>query len=203
MDEKKTSGEAALADSPDAQQTPKVLGQVNGKSLGGPKRYPKPSKKLLVIVSLVVIAGLLIIGGPVGYSSYKTRRHNNELTKLNDSVLEGNTSQALAHAKKALSLEPENVDTILVVANLTQGENPSEAKQLYSRALEAFKKHDNPDVDGKNTVTYWAAAGLAEQAGLNDQAKRYYQKVIDTADLKDSYDDYLAKQSHEALKRLQ
>lgn len=166
-----------------------------GKSL----KLPKIVKLLLIVVA----AGSLVAGGIAALDLLQPNRHDNEITAVNNYLLVNDTSQALAHAKKALAYEPDNLDTILTVAQLTEKDNPEEAKQLYRRALEVFKKQDNPDVGGKKAVTYWAAAGLAEQAGYTDQAKKYYQKTIDVADSMNGYDQDLVRQSQQALERLQ
>lgn len=161
---------------------------------------------------LVLILALLLFAIAAGtsysllkdwFSSTETKVQR-ELMKVNEYAGNKDTAQAVEHARKALEIDAENIDSILVLANLTKEENPDEAKQLYARALELQKKQDNPDEDGKNAITYWAAAGLAEEAGLIDQAKHYYQKVIDNAaDSADSYEQSLVMQAREALARLQ
>ena len=165
----------------------------------------KKTGKFLVafLVFLIIAAGLGLI---YKYQNAKNRTANvaKELTSVNKALIETNDSaKALEHARKALSEDPNNVDTILTVANLTANTNPAESKQLYVRALDTFKKQDNPDVDGKSAATYWAAAQLAYQADRIEEAKKYYQKVIDVADKTDAYDQDLIKQSQEALKKLQ
>lgn len=168
-----------------------------------------PSKRM--IRSLVICAGVLLVGAALVGIAFLIKRHqtqvsvakaNGELSLVNKAVQENDTKQALAHAKQALASDPNNVDNYVLVATLTEKDNPKEAQKVYARGLEVFKKQDNPDVDGKHAVTYWAAAGLAEKAGLTDQAKKYYQKVIDSADLADSYEQDIVAQSERALKRL-
>ncbi len=179
-------------------------------------KWPKKneSKKIknlpIIILAAVLVLALLAGGGLFGYlkvfhksaGTNTATKINNELTMTNKYLREDDMSQALVYARKALALDPDNTDAIFAVASLVSTDNPEEAKQLYAHAFEIFKKQDNPDVSGKTAVTYWAAAGLAERAGYTDQAKQYYQKVIDTADPSNSYHQNLVKKSEAALKRL-
>ena len=132
-----------------------------------------------------------------------TKQFQQEQTATNESLINNDKQQAIEHARKALDLAPNDFEAVVTLASLTSESNPTESKQLYARALEIAKQQDNPDVDGKSAITYWGAAGLAEQAGLTDQAKKYYQKVIDAADTANEYQQSLVAQSKEALKRLQ
>lgn len=124
-----------------------------------------------------------------------------EISTTNQLVQENDMSQALVHARKALAAAPDDPGAIMAVASLAAKENPDEAKQLYARLLEIQRREDNPDEDGKPATTYWAAAGLAESAGLNDEAKKYYQKTIDAADPSNEYEMSLAQQSKSILER--
>lgn len=180
------------------------------KIAGGDTAKKAPAKRFsyvkfgIIILVLAVLAG----GGYAGYKAYKqytlpaSVKASNETTKLNEALQKNDRAQALADAKKALSYTPNDVNAILAVAYLTKAENPGEAKQYFAQAFNEFKKQNNPDVSGKSAETYWAAAGLAEQAGETDQAKQYYQKVIEAANPSDSYEQSLATQSQAALKRL-
>lgn len=161
--------------------------------------------RFLIIITVVTLA---IFG--VSYKLVSKRQEHiaqvsqfqQEQTATNESLLKNDKSQALEHARKALAITPNDFEAIITVAELTAENNPDEAKQLYAQALEISKQQDNPDLDGKSAITYWGAAGLAEKAGLTDQAKKYYQKVIATAKETNSYEQSLAAQSQEALKRL-
>lgn len=164
---------------------------------------------LLVLVLLVLSAGaygVFIVVDKVRVKldhNYAISKAAKELTVANRYAKDKNKAQALAHARAALALAPNDPDTVLEVAALTQQDNPTEAKQVYAQALALLKTQDNPDVSGKKAITYWAAAQLAERAGLIDQARQYYQKVIDTANQSNSYEKSLLQQSQAALKRLQ
>lgn len=125
-----------------------------------------------------------------------------ELALANNDVQKGNRTQALIDAKKALSYTPHDSGAIMMVAYLEMAQNPSQAKQYFSLALKEFQKQANPDISGKSAETYWAAAGLAEQAGEVKQAIKYYQEVITVAKPTDTYEQSLAAQSQVALKRL-
>lgn len=164
---------------------------------GQAKKQRKPLKLVLLVV-----AGVVAVGGVAGFFLYNSSNQDSDLDKANKYVRENNTPEALKHAKKALELDPNNVDAILTVANLTLKDNPEESKQYFARAFEIYKKENNPDLDGKTAINYWGAAGLAEQAGYIDQAKKYYQKVIDAADPNDVYHQNLVGESIAALKRL-
>jgi Tfp pilus assembly protein PilF len=164
----------------------------------------RPKFVLVLGLSLLIISA--IVAGVLIYNheskSNKAARANKQAELSNEAFSKGSKAQALEHAKKALAEEPNNIDNILLVANLTKAENPSAAKQYYVQALDKFKQQDNPDVPGKSAVTYWAAAGLARQAGETDQAKKYYQEVIQTASLSDNYQQSLVEQSRAELARL-
>lgn len=175
----------------------------------GAHRFPIGGKRLIV-AGLVVL--LLAVGTVLGLwfknywtstSKKATTKTDSELALVSKYVMENNISQALAHAKKALIKTPDDLNAIQAVASLTEKSNPDEAKRYYVQALEVFKKQNNPDADGKTAITYWAAAGLAEKAGYKDQAKQYYQKVINAAKPSDSYEQSLVKRSQAALKALQ
>ncbi len=175
-----------------------------------PERTRNPLKLSgpLLVIFLLVVTGLLIAAWVSGYFLYKARKSsiqnkNNDLALVDKSLQNNDSARALVYARQALAKSPSDINAIMTVADLTQKSNPEESKRLYAKALAEFKKTDNPDVDLKTAITYWAAAGMAERAGLTDQAKGYYQKVINSADLGDSYDKSLAQQSEAALKRLQ
>lgn len=180
------------------------IATLKGKINNHPKFVLVLGLSLLIISA--IIAGVLIYNHaskskPV--QANKAAPINQETVLSNQAFLKGNKAQALDHAKKALAKDPNNVDNILLVANLTQAANPSAAKQYYVQALDTFKQQNNPDVPGKSAVTYWAAANLAQQAGETSQAKKYYQEVIQTASPSDSYQQSLVKQSQAALAGLQ
>lgn len=179
-------------------------GEIAGSSSGVAGAQSQTIKKKLKHPRLIllIIFALLVSSSVVAFLLFKPGQKENDLTLANKYVRENNTPKALAHAKKALELEPNNVDAILAVANLTLKDNPEESKQYFARALEIYKEENNPDADGGTAINYWAAAGLADQAGQYDLAKKYYQKVIDTADAKDAYHQDLVRQSKLALERL-
>lgn len=127
---------------------------------------------------------------------------NDELANTNKYLQEENTAKALEHARKALAYSPNDVDLILTTADIAKKDNAEDTKELYKRALDEFKKQDNPDEGGKKPATYWAAGALAEDAGLTEEAKKYYQKVIDVAKPFDSDEQNLLKKAQAALERL-
>jgi tetratricopeptide (TPR) repeat protein len=170
----------------------------------------KPKSKISLLIGgaslfvvVLTIAAFLSRNYQLATAKKTADKVNQETAATSKALLDHDQAQALAHAKAALALAPDDPDTILTVAHLVEKDDPSYSNQLYNHALEVFKKMNDPDVDGKKALTYWTAAGLAEKAGHKDQAKRYYQKVINAANQKESYDSYLAAQSLEALKRLQ
>lgn len=144
---------------------------------------------LLGAVFLVVIVAVALI--------YKNNHnlYSRETNLSNQAFMQGNKVQALDYAKKALAKEPNNVDAIELVANLTQAQDPAAAKQYYLQALNAFKQQNNPDVQGRAAEIYWAAAELAREAGQNSQAVKYYQQFIQAASPSDSYQQSLVKQA--------
>lgn len=161
-------------------------------------------------VRLVLIAVILIAVGLIYYLGFysstpvmsPSAKASSETDMMDKALLKKDKTQALADAKRALSYEPHNIDAILAVASLSRAEDPSQAKQYYIRAFDEFKRQNNPDVNGRSAETYWAAAGLARQAGEISQAKQYYQKVVEAAKPSDSYEQSLAQQSQVALKEL-
>jgi hypothetical protein len=170
-----------------------------------------PTMRFLYVKAMIIVLVLagLGVGSYAGYKLYKqdtlpaSTKANQETAKLNEALLNHNRAQALVDAKKALADEPANLDNILAVAYLTQAQNPNEAKQYFMQAFNEFKQQNNPDVAGKSAGTYWAAAGLARQAGEISQAKQYYQEVMKAANPSNSYEQSLAEQSQAELRRLQ
>jgi tetratricopeptide (TPR) repeat protein len=166
-------------------------------------KIPKRGQRFMlpgtILVICILITGLALIYFNKTNTATKTAT---EAAMANENFKNHNNSQALEHAKKALALAPDDPDAILLAANLSLPDHPAEAKALFAHALDIFKQQDNPDVDGKKAVTYWAAAGLAEKAGQTEQAKKYYQKVIDSANPKDPYEQSLLKQAQAARMRL-
>lgn len=162
------------------------------------KNHPKIVVGCLLII--VVVAGALIYVSHRSSSSSDLAAQQTELS--NQALMSGDKASALKYAKQALAQDPNNVDNIVLVANLTATNSPTEAKQYYVQALDAFKQKANPDSSGKTTITYWAAAGLAKQAGETAQAKQYYNKVIQTANKSDAYENSIAQKSQAELARL-
>jgi tetratricopeptide (TPR) repeat protein len=162
---------------------------------------------VLVIAIVLIVGGVILGASQHSHNQSKGAKLTSETDFMNDALQKKDYTLALDHAKKALAKDPHTVDTILAVANIDKKLNPNEAKQYYKQALNEFKKQDNPDINGKPATTYWAAAGLAEQAGETNQAKQYYQEVIKAAQPTDAYnqgyDQSIAAQSAAALKRLQ
>lgn len=179
--------------------------KADNNSFSGTKR----ARKLLKVGLLIAAVVAFVAGGTFGFYKYneqKTHRKESELyselDEANKFVIENNIPQALIYAKKALDKDPNNVDSILTVANLTLKENPDDAKQYFLRVLEIYKKENNIDAGGKTAISYWATATLAEDAGETEQAKKYYKSVIDAADPADMYHQSLVRQSKAALERL-
>jgi Tfp pilus assembly protein PilF len=181
-------------------------------SIAATKGKIKNHPKFVLVLGLSLLIICAIVAGALIYNhvsktskaaqTSKVAPINQETVLSNQAFIKGNKAQALEHAKEALTKDPNNVDNVLLVANLTKAENPSAAKQYYVQAFDTFKQQNNPDAPGKSAVTYWAAAGLAQQAGETSQAKKYYQEVIQTAS-PDSYQQSLAKQSQAELAGLQ
>lgn len=160
------------------------------------------------LIALAVILSLVLVGaGVLSYSKYQANRNRttkveNQKSSANEAVQNNDIPKAIEHAREALKQDPNNLDNIQLLANLTSYENPSESKQLYARALEELKKQDDPDVDGKRAAVYWAAAEFAYRADLVDKSKQYYQKVIAAADSASERDQDLAKQAKAMLEKL-
>ena len=105
------------------------IAATKGKIKNHPKFVLVLGLSLLIIVA--IIAGVLI-HNHVSKSNKLAQAHkaaqiNQETVLSNEAFLKGNKAQALEHAKKALAKDPNNVDNVLLVANLTQAENPSAA----------------------------------------------------------------------------
>lgn len=170
------------------------------------RRFRFLTKKRLVLLLIIVIvavgAGWFFVLRD-SKSEYVITETDLEIEKVNLALVAGDNKSALEYAKKALELSPDDLYTLELTASLTKESDPQEAKRLYARALEVFKKNDNPDEEGKKAITYMAAAGLAENAGLTDQAKLYYQKVIASSDPYDELNRVIITDAEERLKNLQ
>lgn len=157
------------------------------------KIVPKSRKATITVIALVAIVAL------AGAWFY----HHQTLAKQTlGSAGSPSDIQNLTQAKKELLLHPNDINDMLAVAYMTKVKNPQQAKQYFLRALNEFKKQNNPDVPGKSAVVYWSAAGIAVQAGQINQAKKYYEEVIAAAKPSNSYDQSLASQSRTALEGL-
>lgn len=170
-----------------------------GKLPGAIKNH---KKRPLIITSLLV----LILGGSIAAVYLKNKNTvppGGELTALNQALIDNDEDRALEYARKALAHLPDDMDTILAAANVIKKYEPEEAKQLYALALDIFKQENQPDQVGKSAVTYWAAATLAEDAGLKDEAKTYYVNTIASANQEDHYQQYLVNSAQTALARLE
>ncbi len=161
------------------------------------KNHPKFVAGCLLIV--IIAAGALIYAHNRGSAASATQ----ETEQSNKAFVKGNKALALEHAKKALAKDPNNIDNILLVANLSKTQDPAATKKYYAQALAKFKQQNNPDAPGKSAVVYWAAAEMARQAGETTQAKQYYKQVIQTANPSDSYQKSLSDQSQAELGGLQ
>lgn len=160
------------------------------------KNHPRVA---LVVFLLVVMAGGLIfvtIREPVTTATQ-------DATSANDAFIKGDKPLALKNAKKALAKDPNNMNTMLLVAKLTKENNPDESKRYYAQALDVIIKYDKPDEPGKPASVYWAAGDLAERAGKTEQAKVYYSKVAAAANPQNGYEQSLIPLSKERLERLQ
>lgn len=161
----------------------------------------KNHRKFLVALGVCLLVIIVVVAGVLIYkNSHKS--YNQEVDLANQAYIQGNKAQALDHAKKALVKDPNNINAILLVANLSKTEDPGAAKQYYAQALSAMKQQNNPDVPGKSALTYWAAAELARQTGETSQAVKYYQQVIQAANPSDDYDQTLAVQAKTELASL-
>lgn len=173
----------------------KVMGMT-----GHAKRVnKKPLFVLGGILLVVVVGGLIFVTGNREPDVTATQ----DMKLANDAYIEGNKDLALEHAKQALEKDPNNNETILLVAKLTNAKDPQAAKQYYLQAFNLYAKQFNPDAPGKTATVYWAAADLARRAGKTEQAKEYYAKVAPAANENDGYEQNIAKQSKDWLARLQ
>jgi tetratricopeptide (TPR) repeat protein len=166
------------------------------------KKLPKPKRliSLVVAVSCLVIAGAIVF---VFMHHSKTSQANQEINLSNAAFSRGNKTEALIYAKKALADQPNKISNIMLVANLTNTESPSEARQYYIQALNKFKQQNNIGSTGTTAVSYWAAATMAERANETGQAEQYFKDVIKTSSSSNSYEQTLAKQSQVELESLQ
>ena len=153
------------------------------------KNYPKIIVAVLLCVALVI--GIIVI--LLNQAPTKTATQENSLA--NDAFIKGDKALALKHAKKALEKDPNNMNTMLLVAKLSKEKNPDEAKQYYAQALDVIIKYDKPDEPGKPASIYWAAADLAQRAGQIELAKKYYAKVAPAADPQNDYEQSIAAES--------
>lgn len=178
---------------------------VSAPRKGKIKSLPKSVQVLglfLIIICVVAIGGL-IYNHSHSLRVSKTTQARQEIDLANETFQRGDKIQALEHAKKALTNNPNSVSNILLVANLTQPKDASLATQYYIQALNKFKQQNNLESASVTAVQYWIAAHLAQRAGEINQAKQYYQEVIKMASSSNSYEQSLARQSQVELEALQ
>ena len=114
-----------------------------------------------------------------------------------------NNSLALYHAKRALQTSPNDLRAIDLMAVVTSKTNPAESMKYCAQELSLYKQQSNFDSGKLNTLQYWAAAGLAENAGNKAEALKFYKAVVKGANMNNSYENDLARQSKETIQRLQ
>lgn len=162
-------------------------------------------KRVIILLGIVLVT-IAIIAGGVKFYKYQNRslseRVSEQLTKVNQSLAKGDKQKALEHAKKALELYPDNNDLVYLVASITSDIDPNQAEKEYDRLYEDLKTQHNLDNEEVSTIIYWAAANAAEDAGEIEDARKYYQKVIQKAS-PEEYEQDIARQSRERLEKLQ
>jgi tetratricopeptide (TPR) repeat protein len=169
----------------------------------------KNSPKLLAVLGVTLVVAFAVLGLALINNSTTTpkgtklEQANQYALMANQALKKGNETEALMDDKKALAIEPNNVGNIMLVANLTEKENPELAKQYYTQAFDKYNQQNNLASPKMTAVNYWGAANLAEQAGEISQAKQYYQQVIKTANPANSYEQELAQKSQAQIEKLQ
>ncbi len=181
----------------------------------GKSRRSRLLSRKAMLVTLAALAVLLIASFLIWrnnthkYSSGEAEitstvaRISEELSAMNEYLQAGNDAKSAEHARKALAHAPDDMDTMLAVAEAIKRVDIEESQQLYVKALEVFKQQDDPDAEGKNPVTYWSAGTMAEGAGLVDQAIVYYRKALEAADSTNTDDQNITAKTKEALWRLE
>lgn len=181
----------------------------------GKSRRSRLLSRKAMLVALGVLAILLVAGFLIWKDD--TPQHSSdeadtpdtavqiskELSAMNEYLQAGNDAKSAEHARKALAHAPDDMDTMLAVAEAIKRVDIEESQQLYVKALEVFKQQDDPDAEGKNPVTYWSAGTMAEGAGLVDQAIVYYRKALEAADSTNTDDQNITAKTKEALWRLE
>lgn len=182
-----------------------VVGSINNR-----RKVRLPSRKVLLVLAFIIA---LSLGGFLIWNNRNQQTDSSEvdasvsiseeLATMNEYSQAGNDSRAAEHARQALAHAPDDIDTMLAVAEVIEKDNPEEAGQLYAKALEIFRQQDDPDAEGKSPVTYWSAGVLAEGARLTDQAIVYFNKALEVADPSNTDHVNIIAKSQEALGRLQ
>ena len=171
---------------------------------------PGQLRSFLVAIVVIVIAAALVLLFVVLPAKEQSRKAEQATattqteTKLALSALaNNNNSLALYHAKRALQASPNNLRAIDLMALVTSKTNPAESMKYFTQELSLYKQQSNFDNGKINTLQYWVAAGLAENAGNKAEALKFYKAVVQGANMKDSYENDLARQSKETIQRLQ
>lgn len=164
--------------------------------------YGRKNATLLIALAIIGVSVLSFVVYGVQNQREANKVVDAEIELANDAVLQDDPKKALQHAKRAYEASPDNLDAILLLAELTKKENPTEAKKLYGQALDAYKDQNNFDDGDVNAIENWAAAGLAEDAGNKAEALKYYKQVLIKASAKDGYESSLIRQSIESIERL-
>lgn len=159
---------------------------------GDVKKYAK----ILIISSGLLLTVCFMITGFIVHNNHVKLAHaNQEYGLANAALVNDNKVLALKYAKQALNDQPNSIGNLQLVASLMKANDPSAAKQYYIEAFDKFKHQNNLAGPNTTAVNYWAAAGLAKQAGEISQAKAYYREVIRTARPSNVYEKSIAEQS--------
>lgn len=164
--------------------------------------FTKTSIVLLLFIFLAV-AGIIIYKHLNMPKLSKIELASQEKSDANAALTKGDNKQALTYAKMALKDQPNNLSNIMLVANLENANNPSEAHYYYNLALNLYQQQNPISSSNTKAVNYWVLAHLAQQVGNTSLAKQYYQDVINTANPSISFEQSIALKSQSEIKDLQ
>lgn len=160
---------------------------------------------VLVAMVLAALVFMFVIRPRFSATSSSTEKLSESaqaIVQANEQLLDGDAHKAIASARQAVAKDPQNLFAIEGLANLLKATNPKEAQKLFNQAYLLYKKQNGIDEGSGTVLTYAATAAYAKRANLDEQAKKYYQKVIELANQSDPYDKSLAERAKQELEKL-
>ena len=172
-----------------------------------------------------VIAVLLVALGGVAFLIYSTTSSDTEQTTnligstpsdnevyedasdyisaAGEHLNNGDTALAADSAKQAVEADPSSINVLYPAAEIIEQHSVAESREYYEKALRLYESLESAKQDGRPAAIYEGAGGIAEKAGLTEEAIAYYEAAIAADDPESTNDDPAIVLARQGLERLQ